>query len=197
MVNDKDSPLDYQANLVLLNSEYRMLRELQTRSEAEIAELAEKTDKLTYSLITLSEHFKVYKQTVKDLSETVGRLTITIDDLKQRTHALELKLGFVEDHKTKCGVTITNIETAVKQLATAYSEVHRDISALKEALRVISLDTDELNTDYTKFKTDIVVTTRAGSMIKTVAIAIGSAVVTVLGILVSLQQLGWLNKPGP
>lgn len=191
MVNDKDSPLDYQANLVLLNSEYRMLRELQTRSEAEIAELAEKTDKLTYSLITLSEHFKAYKQTVKDLSDTISRLTLTIDDLKQRTHSLELKLGYVEDHKNKCGVTIANIETSVKQLVTAYTEVNRDIIALKESLRSVSLDSDTLNEDYTEFKNKIVITAKAGSLLKTIGYSVGASIATVLGILVSLKQLGF------
>ena len=196
MSNDKDSPLDYQANLVLLNSEYRMLRELQTRSEAEIAELTEKTNKLTYSLITLSEHFKAYKQTVKDLSLTIGKLTLTIDDLKQRTHAIELKLGYVDEYKKGCTITVTNIETSVKQLATAYGDVNRDINALKESLRKIGSETDTLNDDYVDFKTKLEVTTKAGGLVKTGIIALFSAAAAILGLLLTLKQLGWL-QPGP
>lgn len=193
---------DLQSYLVSLTGNYRVLKELQSRSEIQITELTNKSDKLNTLVLALNEHYKAYCQTMTDVLERLSGMFINIEKLKEQLHEVHIRLESTDGHKARCKDRFDDliqqnkdIEDDVDEVTTKIEEVTGRLQELNHFIKIMA--TRLVTVEQSNKETQSVASTLATSYndIKTSYRNlkwIGGVILALLTILSSLKSLGWM-----
>lgn len=131
MSNENGSQSSIQAYLVSLASEYRLLKELQSRSEIQLNETTQKSEKLSSQVLMLSEHYKAYCQTLADVLEKLSNMFVTVEKIKEQLNNINIRLEQVDGQRVRCGDKFSDMTDKVEN-------IDGDIRALSAEIDTVS-----------------------------------------------------------
>ncbi len=137
MDKENGSRNSIQSYLVSLTSEYRLLKELQSRSETQITDTNQKSEKLTSVVSTLSEHYKAYYQTLADAVDKLNNMYIQIEKIKDQLNTINIRLEQVDGQRARCGDRFTEMTGRVEDIDGDIKELSVSVDALSKKLQSI------------------------------------------------------------
>lgn len=131
------SPNSIQAYLVSLTSEYRLLKELQSRSEVQINDLTQKSDRLNSNMLSLNEHYKAYCQTLADVIEKLTNMFLQVEKIKEQLNGINIRLEQVDGQRVRCGDQFSNMTGRVESLDSEIQALSEDVETLSKRVQQV------------------------------------------------------------
>jgi len=160
MSNENGSLSSIQSYLVSLASEYRLLKELQSRSEIQLNETTQKSEKLSSQVLMLNEHYKAYCQTLSDVLEKLSNMFLQIEKIKEQLNVINIRLEQVDGQRARCGDKFGDMSGRIESFDSDIEALSADVEALSTKIQQVltfvkSTLTNKLNTLNSKVTQDI------------------------------------------
>lgn len=137
MSNENGSLSSIQAYLVSLASEYRLLKELQSRSEIQLNETTQKSEKLSSQVLMLNEHYKAYCQTLADVLEKLSNMFVAIEKIKEQLNSINIRLEQIDGNRARCGDKFEDMTDKVENLDNDIRALSADVDTISNKLQSI------------------------------------------------------------
>lgn len=172
-----------QQLLMRLNSDCTVLKELQSRTENQVSELVDRTNKLQTGHLVFQEHFRAYSQTVVDIQTKVAELMEVVTDLKSTVKELN-------SNKEKCPDRFKELNEQIKRLNHKVIDINSTLITQSSKLERFRSDMDTISTLVEKLATVHSAGKTIVDFLKRTWLVIASAVAIALTILTIAEKLG-------
>lgn len=156
MDHENGSQNSMQAYLVSLTSEYRLLKELQSRAEAQITDLTQKSERLNSNMLQLNEHYKAYCQTLADVIKKLTNMSLQVEKIKEQLNGINIRLEQVDGQRARCGDRFGEMSGRVEDLDSDIKTLGEDVDNLnKKIQQVLNIVKNTLATRLSELTTKV------------------------------------------